>query len=156
MLARNLVKRSPLLRLFSTKYHERMVADLKDLDPEVWTIVNDEATRIKDSICLIASENFTSRGVLQAVGTVFANKYAEGYPNARYYAGCKHIDQIELLAQKRALEAFDLDPELWGVNVQPLSGAPANQFVYWAIGGVNTKILGPNLADGGVSSKVNH
>jgi glycine hydroxymethyltransferase len=75
---------------------------------------------------LIASENFTSRAVLDALGSVLSNKYSEGYPGARYYGGNENIDQVELLCQKRALEAFQLDAKEWGVNVQSLSGSPAN------------------------------
>jgi glycine/serine hydroxymethyltransferase len=75
---------------------------------------------------LIPSENFVSASVMEAVGSVMTNKYSEGYPGARYYGGNKFIDQAERLCQKRALEAFHLDPEQWGVNVQSLSGSPAN------------------------------
>ena len=75
---------------------------------------------------LIPSENFVSASVMEAVGSVMTNKYSEGYPGARYYGGNEFIDQAESLCQKRALEAFRLDPEQWGVNVQSLSGSPAN------------------------------
>ena len=75
---------------------------------------------------LIPSENFVSASVMEAVGSIMTNKYSEGYPGARYYGGNEFIDQAESLCQRRALEAFRLDPELWGVNVQPLSGSPAN------------------------------
>lgn len=75
---------------------------------------------------LIASENFTSRAVLDALGSVLSNKYSEGYPGARYYGGNENIDQVELLCQKRALETFHLNEAEWGVNVQSLSGSPAN------------------------------
>jgi hypothetical protein len=73
-----------------------------------------------------ASENFTSASVLEALGSVMQNKYSEGYPNARYYGGNENIDKAELLCQQRALDAFKLDPAEWGVNVQSLSGSPAN------------------------------
>lgn len=75
---------------------------------------------------LIPSENFVSTSVMEAVGSVMTNKYSEGYPGARYYGGNEFIDQAERLCQERALAAFGLDPEKWGVNVQSLSGSPAN------------------------------
>mgnify|MGYP001479103324 FL=1 len=78
-----------------------------------------------------------------------SNKYSEGYPNARYYGGNEFIDQAELLCQKRALDLFDLDPELWGVNVQPLSGSPANFHVYTALLKPHARILGLDLPHGG-------
>ena len=79
---------------------------------------------------LIASENFCSRAGLTALGSCLNNKYAEGYPGARYYGGTVHVDEVEQLCRQRALEAFRLDPELWGVNVQPYSGSPANFAVF--------------------------
>ena len=95
-------------------------------DPELCQLIEQEKARQRSSLVLIASENFTSRAVLDALGSVLSNKYSEGYPGARYYGGNENIDQVELLCQKRALEAFHLDPEEWGVNVQSLSGSPAN------------------------------
>ena len=99
---------------------------LTDQDPELCSLIEQEKARQRNSLVLIASENFTSKAVLQALGSVLSNKYSEGYPGARYYGGNENIDQVELLCQKRALEAFDLDPAEWGVNVQSLSGSPAN------------------------------
>lgn len=99
---------------------------LKETDPELCTLIEQEKARQRNSLVLIASENFTSKAVLDALGSVLSNKYSEGYPGARYYGGNENIDQVELLCQKRALEAFHLDPEEWGVNVQSLSGSPAN------------------------------
>jgi glycine hydroxymethyltransferase len=99
---------------------------LNEVDPEITTLIEQEKARQRNSLVLIASENFTSKAVLQALGSVLSNKYSEGYPGARYYGGNENIDQVELLCQKRALEAFNLDPEEWGVNVQSLSGSPAN------------------------------
>jgi glycine hydroxymethyltransferase len=99
---------------------------LIDQDPELCTLIEQEKARQRNSLVLIASENFTSKAVLEALGSVLSNKYSEGYPGARYYGGNENIDQVELLCQKRALEAFGLDPEEWGVNVQSLSGSPAN------------------------------
>ena len=125
---------SPALRVLSTAPSrvsqkadlEMLNAPLAETDPELWDIMEHEKRRQKTSICLIPSENFTSKAVLDALGSVMSNKYSEGYPGARYYGGNENIDQVELLCQKRALEAFDLDPEEWGVNVQSLSGSPAN------------------------------
>jgi glycine hydroxymethyltransferase len=99
---------------------------LIDQDPELCTLIEQEKARQRNSLVLIASENFTSKAVLEALGSVLSNKYSEGYPGARYYGGNENIDQVELLCQKRALEAFGLNPEEWGVNVQSLSGSPAN------------------------------
>lgn len=99
---------------------------LKEVDPELCTLIEQEKARQRNSLVLIASENFTSKAVLDALGSVLSNKYSEGYPGARYYGGNENIDQVELLCQKRALAAFHLNPEEWGVNVQSLSGSPAN------------------------------
>jgi glycine hydroxymethyltransferase len=99
---------------------------LLETDPELNKLIEQERARQRNSLVLIASENFTSKAVLDALGSVLSNKYSEGYPGARYYGGNENIDQVELLCQKRALEAFHLDPDEWGVNVQSLSGSPAN------------------------------
>jgi hypothetical protein len=99
---------------------------LSQVDPELTNLIEQEKARQRNSLVLIASENFTSKAVLEALGSVLSNKYSEGYPGARYYGGNENIDRVELLCQKRALEAFHLDPEEWGVNVQSLSGSPAN------------------------------
>ena len=99
---------------------------LTETDPDLCNLIEQEKKRQQSSLVLIASENFTSKAVLDALGSVMSNKYSEGYPGARYYGGNENIDQVELMCQKRALEAFDLDPEEWGVNVQSLSGSPAN------------------------------
>ena len=88
--------------------------------------MENEKVRQRDSLVLIASENFTSKSVFDALGSVMSNKYSEGYPAARYYGGNENIDKVESLCQQRALAAFNLDPALWGVNVQSLSGSPAN------------------------------
>lgn len=106
---------------------------LAETDPELLQLVEQEKARQRNSLVLIASENFTSKAVLDALGSVLSNKYSEGYPGARYYGGNENIDQVELLCQKRALEAFHLDPNEWGVNVQSLSGSPANFQVSWGI-----------------------
>ena len=99
---------------------------LTEVDPELNTLIEQEKARQRNSLVLIASENFTSKAVLDALGSVLSNKYSEGYPGARYYGGNENIDQVEMLCQKRALETFHLDPDEWGVNVQSLSGSPAN------------------------------
>ena len=99
---------------------------LSEVDPDLTRLIEQEKARQRSSLVLIASENFTSRAVLDALGSVLSNKYSEGYPGARYYGGNENIDQVELLCQKRALETFHLSEEEWGVNVQSLSGSPAN------------------------------
>ena len=99
---------------------------LPDVDPDLSRLIEQEKARQRSSLVLIASENFTSRAVLDALGSVLSNKYSEGYPGARYYGGNENIDQVELLCQKRALETFHLNEDEWGVNVQSLSGSPAN------------------------------
>ncbi|KAA8898441.1 serine hydroxymethyltransferase [Sphaerosporella brunnea] len=108
-----------------------------------------EKLRQKECINLIASENFTSQSVLDALGSPMQNKYSEGYPGARYYGGNEQIDAAERLCQKRALEAFDLNPEQWGVNVQPLSGSPANLYAYSAVCKPHDRIMGLDLPHGG-------
>lgn len=108
-----------------------------------------EKIRQRDSLVLIASENFTSKSVFDALGSVMSNKYSEGYPGARYYGGNEQIDKAELLCQKRALEAFNLDPEKWGVNVQSLSGSPANFQAYAAVLAPHDRIMALDLPHGG-------
>jgi glycine hydroxymethyltransferase len=122
---------------------------LKTLDPEVFEVIEREKCRQRTSLTLIPSENYTSKAVLQALGSVMQNKYSEGYPGARYYGGNEWIDAAESLCQKRALEAFDLDPEQWGVNVQPLSGSPANMYVFTALLNPHDRIMGLDLPHGG-------
>jgi len=122
---------------------------LVDVDPEVHTIIQKEQDRQKRCINLIASENFTSKSVLEALGSVMQNKYSEGYPGARYYGGNEFIDQAERLCQQRALEAYRLDPKEWGVNVQTMSGSPANFAVYTALLDVHDRIMGLDLPHGG-------
>lgn len=114
-----------------------------------WNLIQQEKLRQKQGLELIASENFCSRAGLEALGSCLNNKYSEGYPNQRYYGGTEVIDKIELLCQKRALEAFDVDPEKWGVNVQPYSGSPANFATYTALMMPHDRIMGLDLPDGG-------
>lgn len=108
-----------------------------------------EQVRQRDSLVLIASENFTSKSVLDALGSVMSNKYSEGYPGARYYGGNEQIDKAELLCQERALKAFNLDPKKWGVNVQSLSGSPANMQAYSAVLNPHDRIMSLDLPHGG-------
>lgn len=122
---------------------------LAEQDPEVAAIMQDEVTRQKEGIELIASENFASRAVLQALGSEMTNKYSEGQVGARYYGGNEHIDRIESLCQKRALDLFRLDPAEWHVNVQPYSGSPANFAVYTALLQPHDRIMGLDLPSGG-------
>ncbi|KAE8724997.1 Serine hydroxymethyltransferase [Hibiscus syriacus] len=124
-------------------------APLDEIDPEIANIIELEKARQWKGLELIPSENFTSVSVMQAVGSVMTNKYSEGYPGARYYGGNEYIDMAESLCQKRALEAFGLDPAKWGVNVQSLSGSPANFQVYTALLKPHERIMALDLPHGG-------
>lgn len=115
----------------------------------MFDIVSREKQRQRESITLIPSENFTSKAVMDVLGSEMQNKYSEGYPGARYYGGNQFIDQSEDLCRRRALAAFDLDPAEWGVNVQALSGAPANLYAYSAILEVGDRLMGLDLPHGG-------
>eukprot|EP00934_Nitzschia_sp_Nitz4_P003237 Nitzschia sp. Nitz4//scaffold22_size323478//30149//31833//NITZ4_000497-RA/size323478-augustus-gene-0.193-mRNA-1//1//CDS//3329542905//3227//frame0 len=127
----------------------RGLVDLKDHDPELFDLIEQEKSRQWRSLELIASENFTSKAVLDCLGSPLTNKYAEGLPRARYYGGNEVVDEVEELCQKRALEAYGLDPEKWGVNVQPYSGSPANFAVYTALLRPHDRIMGLDLPSGG-------
>ncbi|MCK9223242.1 MAG: serine hydroxymethyltransferase [Limnochordia bacterium] len=118
---------------------------IQQVDPEVDKAIQLELKRQRDKIELIASENFTSLAVMQAQGSVLTNKYAEGYPNRRYYGGCEHVDVVEQLAIDRAKELFGAEH----ANVQPHSGAQANMAVYFAVCDPGDTILGMNLSHGG-------
>jgi len=120
-------------RSFASSVGSDLNKSLVDTDPELTQLIEQEKARQRNSLVLIASENFTSKAVLDALGSVLSNKYSEGYPGARYYGGNENIDQVELMCQRRALEVFGLDPEEWGVNVQSLSGSPANFQVCWMV-----------------------
>lgn len=122
---------------------------LKTFDPEVFGLIKDEENRQINGLELIASENFTSRAVMDAMGSCLTNKYSEGLPGARYYGGNEIIDKLELLCQKRALEAFHLDPNEWGVNVQPYSGSTANFAAFTGLLETNGRVMGLNLPSGG-------
>ena len=112
-------------------------------------LVQKEAKRQNDTINLIASENYVSRDVREALASVFTNKYAEGYPKARYYGGNAVIDELENLAKDRAIKLFKLSPRRWSVNVQPYSGSPANLAAYLALLPTARKIMGMQLDMGG-------
>merc|ERR1712232_1305774 len=122
---------------------------LKEADPTMAELVDEEKARQMHSIELIASENFTSRAVMECLGSCLTNKYSEGQPNARYYGGNEVIDKIENLCKKRALEAFSLNDKEWGVNVQPYSGSPANFAVYTALLPPHSRVMGLDLPSGG-------
>ena len=118
-------------------------------DKEIEKLIKTEEKRQKSVINLIASENYVSGDVLKALGSKLTNKYAEGYPKGRYYGGNEISDKVEDLAKKRALKLFKLKPEEWAVNVQPLSGSPANVSVYLALVPQGEKIMGMSLDHGG-------
>ena len=118
-------------------------------DKIVEKLIKAEEVRQKKVINLIASENYVSDDVLTALGSSLTNKYSEGYPGRRYYGGNVVIDQVESLARERALSLFKLDPKKWHVNVQPLSGSPANFAVYAALVPLGGKIMGLKLSSGG-------
>merc|ERR1719261_1860140 len=122
---------------------------LAEVDPEVNQIIEMEKERQRKNVVLIASENFAPKAVLDAVGSVMTNKYSEGYPGARYYGGNEFIDQAENLCMKRALEAVRLDPKEWGVNVQAMSGSPANFMVYTAVLKPHDRLMALDLPHGG-------
>ncbi len=119
--------------------------NIKKIDNEVAQYIDEELKRQQTTIELIASENFTSKAVMEACGSVLTNKYAEGKPHKRYYNGCEVIDKIEELAQKRACELFGMDH----ANVQPHSGAQANMAVFVAVLKPGDKVLGMDLSNGG-------
>ncbi|ADL13716.1 serine hydroxymethyltransferase [Acetohalobium arabaticum] len=134
--------------------NENNVKQLEEIDSEIAEVVAKEEERQKGTIELIASENFVSEAVLAAMGTVLTNKYAEGYPDARYYGGCGVIDEAEKLAISRAKELFGADH----ANVQPHSGSQANAAVYFAVLEHGDTVLGMDLTHGGHlthGSKVN-
>ncbi len=118
---------------------------LKSYDPELGNAVEAEYNRQQSCIELIASENFASKAVISAMGTVLTNKYAEGYPGKRYYGGCQCVDVVEEIARRRACELFGAEH----ANVQPHSGAQANLAVYFALLNPGDTVLGMNLAHGG-------
>ena len=118
---------------------------LRETDPEVYDAIIREVNRIEHGVELIPSENFVSRAVMQAMSSVFTNKYSEGYPGKRYYGGQENVDDVELLAINRAKELFGAEH----VNVQPYSGSPANHAVYMALLELGDKFMGMDLSCGG-------
>lgn len=122
---------------------------LTKADPELSSLIERETSRQFTGLELIASENFTSRAVMDCLGSVLTNKYSEGYPGKRYYGGNQFADKVEELCQKRALEVFRLSPNEWGVNVQPYSGSPANFSVFNALLQPHDRIMGLDLPSGG-------
>ena len=122
---------------------------VSESDPVLFSLLQEEKRRQIEGLELIASENFTSQAVLDCLGSCLTNKYSEGYPGQRYYGGNQVVDKVESLCQQRALEAFKLDPEKWGVNVQPLSGSPANFQAYTGLLRPHDRIMGLDLPDGG-------
>ena len=122
---------------------------LKEFDKDLFDLIEKEEYRQFSGLELIASENYTSKSVLQCLGSCLTNKYSEGHVGGRYYGGTEYIDLIESLCQKRALDAYRLNPEEWGVNVQPYSGSPANLAAYLALIKPGDKIMGLDLPSGG-------
>jgi glycine hydroxymethyltransferase len=123
----------------------RMQRTLAETDPEIARAIQNEAVRQTSGLEIIASENFVSSAILEAAGSVFTNKYAEGYPGRRYYGGCEYVDVVETLAIERAKALFGADH----ANVQPHSGAQANMAVYFTLLKPGDTVLGMNLAHGG-------
>lgn len=142
-------KRFNFLRISKKYIHNNIIMPLQKSDPEIYNLIQKEKFRQINGLEMIASENFTSKNVLEAVGSCFTNKYGEGYPGRRYYGGCEIVDELELLCQKRALELFNLDPNEWGVNVQALSGSVANLCAYNGLINIGDKISGLYLPSGG-------
>ena len=122
-----------------------LMNNIKGSDPEVYQLILNETNRIENGVELIPSENFVSRAVLQAMGSVFTNKYSEGYPKRRYYGGQEFVDKVENLAIERAKKLFEAEH----VNVQPYSGSPANQAVFFALLNLGDKYMGLDMNCGG-------
>jgi len=122
---------------------------LKEVDDEVYNLIKKERHRQVSGLELIASENFTSTAVLEALGSCFTNKYAEGLPGNRYYGGSQVVDELERLCISRALQVFGLDANEWGVNVQPYSGSTANFAAYTGLLKPHDRIMGLDLPSGG-------
>src|SRR5438270_9072300 len=121
------------------------MAELRREDPELYDAIRHELLRQNENLELIASENFVSRAVLEAMGSVLTNKYAEGYPGKRYYGGCEWVDVAEQLAIDRAKALFGAEH----VNVQPHSGTQANMAVYFGFMKPGDKLMGLDLSCGG-------
>jgi glycine hydroxymethyltransferase len=121
------------------------VDELKQIDPEIYDLIKHEERYEFDSIRLIPSENYVSKAVLEATGSVLANKYSEGYPGRRYYEGQRYVDRIETVVVERAKALFHAEH----ANVQPYSGSPANLAVYYALAKPADKLMGLALPHGG-------
>jgi glycine hydroxymethyltransferase len=128
-----------------TSLYIYFVINLKKTDPQIYELIKDEERRQKDVLEMIPSENYTSKAVMEALGTVLTNKYSEGYPNKRYYQGNEVADKVELLAQERVKKLFGVPY----ANVQAYSGSPANAAIYFALLEPKDKIMGLSLAFGG-------
>src|SRR6201996_9550342 len=124
---------------------QRMARPLAEVDPQIYAAIQHEVDRQNTRLELIASENFTSEAVLEAAGTVFTNKYAEGYPGKRYYGGCEFADAVENLARDRAKKIFGAEH----ANVPPHSGSQANAAAYMTLLEPDDTILGLDIAHGG-------
>ncbi|GAH16885.1 unnamed protein product, partial [marine sediment metagenome] len=128
--------------------HEReieMMTHIKKIDPKIHDLILQEHNRIENGVELIPSENFVSRAVMQAMGSVFTNKYSEGYPKKRYYGGQEFVDVVEQIAIDRAKKLFGAEH----VNVQPYSGSPANQAVFFALLNLSDTFMGLDMNCGG-------
>ena len=134
-----------MMSTFNTKFSDSLMREISDTDPEIARVVQEEVNRQNNGLELIASENFVSAAILEVMGSVLTNKYAEGYPGRRYYGGCENVDVSEELAIERAKNLFQADH----ANVQPHSGAQANMAVYFAHLKPGDTVLGMNLAHGG-------
>lgn len=122
---------------------------LAETDSELCELIEQEHVRQRDGLELIASENFTSQAVMECLGSVLTNKYSEGLPGKRYYGGNEIIDKIENLCITRSLQAFQLNPDEWGVNTQPYSGSVANMAAYAGLIQPNDRLMGLDLPSGG-------
>src|SRR3990170_5403665 len=122
-----------------------LVKNLKAVDPQIYELIREEEKRQEEVLEMIPSENYTSKAVMEALGSVLTNKYSEGYPQKRYYQGNKIIDSVEILAVERAKKLFGVP----FANVQPYSGSPANLAVYLAVCKPGDSIMGQGLTAGG-------
>ena len=155
----SLSKSKPLINLvgstvrkisqIAVEHSSKLNQSLSEKDPEMYELISEEYTRQVEGLELIASENFTSKSVMECLGSVLTNKYSEGLPGARYYGGNEVVDKVENLCRTRALQAYRLDPSKWGVNVQPYSGSVANVAAYAGILNPHDRIMGLDLPSGG-------
>ena len=122
---------------------------LKEFDSELFDLIKKEENRQRVGLELVASENYTSRAVMECLGSCLTNKYSEGNVGARYYGGNEYIDKIEQLCIDRCMKAYGLDEKVWHINVQPYSGSPANLEVLMGLLSPGDKIMGLDLPSGG-------